>query len=103
MGLEGRFFHTFAMKSDEKWRIEYQGMVLFCVQPGIYMVELFNWLTGEGDVERMYTVDEMMDWQFYPDVNQMKNIYETRYKYDHDLFGDKKLGEDPLDEVEISH
>jgi hypothetical protein len=67
--LVGSFFHG----SDSR---QWQGVVVAEPAPGIYLVELFDWLIGASTEQVLVRIDEMMDWHFYDDAEWMHNAYE---------------------------
>ena len=46
--------------------------------PGIYLVELFEWLTGSSHWQRLARIEDMADWTFYDYADWMQNTYEHR-------------------------
>ena len=58
--LVGKFFHSL---EDEK--IVWQGKILGEEQPGIYIIQLFSWLSGEPSNQRIIRIEEMNEWYFY--------------------------------------
>lgn len=67
--LVGSFFHS---GDDHQW----QGCVVAEPAPGVYLVELFEWFTGSANFQRLVRITDMADWQFYDDIEWMKNTYE---------------------------
>jgi hypothetical protein len=64
--LIGRFFH-----SVEDGRIKWQGLVIGSPVTGWYLVQLFEWLMGEPNVQTLVGVEEMRSWLFYETNQQM--------------------------------
>jgi hypothetical protein len=73
--LVGRYFHTFT----DEGLVEYQGVVLGEPHHGFFLVRTFEWLAGSPYCERLYRIDDMLDWWFYDEAEWMTNTY------DHDL------------------
>jgi hypothetical protein len=69
--LVGRWFHTF----DDRVLKE-QGQVIAQVEPGVYLVEIYEWMAGTPVFERLVTVTEMLGWWFYDSNAWMLNSYE---------------------------
>jgi hypothetical protein len=67
--LVGSWFHS---DKDRQW----QGCVVAEPSPGIYLVEIAEWLTGEMDCQRLVRIGDMLDWQFYDTISWMRNTYE---------------------------
>lgn len=47
------------------------------VEPGWYLVGLFEWAFGGHDSSRVVALEKMTSWLFYPDAEAM------RYSWDH--------------------
>lgn len=50
--------------------------VIAQVEPGVYLVELYEWMVGTPVFERLVTVTEMLGWWFYDSNEWMRNSYE---------------------------
>ena len=74
--LAGHFFHSLTVEDEQ---LEWQGYVLGRVEPGVYLVQLFEWLMGEPNVRRLVRVERMQNWLFYETADQMA------YSHDHGL------------------
>ena len=55
--------------------IDLQGQVLAWVSDEIYEVELFSWIHGEPIERRIASLDQMENWRFYGDVEQLRTAY----------------------------
>ena len=62
--LVGKYFHS----TNETDKIEWQGLVIGELQPGWYLVQLFEWTSGEPSVQRLVPIEKMIGWLFYPDA-----------------------------------
>jgi hypothetical protein len=60
--LVGKYFHS-ANGND---KVEWQGVVIGEPHPGWYLVQLFDWTSGEPSVQRLVPVEKMVAWLFYP-------------------------------------
>jgi hypothetical protein len=65
--LLGKYFHS--VNEDNK--IEWQGVVIGEPHPGWYLVQLFEWTSGEPTVQRLVPIEKMVGWLFYPDADAM--------------------------------
>jgi hypothetical protein len=65
--LVGKYFHS----ANETNKIEWQGVVIGEPQPGWYLVQLFEWASGEPSVQRLVPIEKMVGWLFYPDADAM--------------------------------
>ena len=66
--LTGKFFN-----SDDERGI--QGQVLGEVQSGFYLVQLYSWLDGGTSSQKIVTVNDMVDWDFYSTLENMRDHY----------------------------
>lgn len=66
--LVGSYFHG----DDER---QWQGCVVAEPSPGVFLVELFEWLVGSSSEQRLVRLDEMTEWHFYDDAKWMNNAY----------------------------
>lgn len=70
--LLGRFFHSLG----EDGKIEWQGSVLANPFQDWYLVQLFSWLDGNPNVQRLVRIEDMKSWLFYEDTETMQYSYE---------------------------
>jgi hypothetical protein len=63
----GKYFQS----ADETNKVEWQGVVIGEPHPGWYLVQLFEWTSGEPSVQRLVPIEKMIDWLFYPDARAM--------------------------------
>jgi hypothetical protein len=70
--LLGKFFHSF----DSEGNVSWQGQIREQVEPGWYLVWLFEWLTGMDYTLCLVRLDEMLEWAFYDDAEEMKYAYQ---------------------------
>lgn len=70
-GLAGRFFH-----SVEAGKIKWQGVVIGNPEPGWYVVQLFDYVMGEPNVQRIVRIEDMRQWLFYPNSETMQFSFE---------------------------
>ena len=61
----GKYFHS----ANENNRVEWQGVVIGEPHPGWYLVQLFEWASGEPSVQRLVPIEKMIGWLFYPDAS----------------------------------
>ena len=73
-GLVGQFFHSFHPATG---RLEWQGQILARPEPGLYLVELFEWLLGEPSTRHLVRIEDMAGWLFYADREDM--LHSFRY------------------------
>jgi hypothetical protein len=65
--LVGKYFHS----ASETSKIEWQGVVIGEPHPGWYLVQLFDWASGEPSVQRLVPIEKMIGWLFYADAAAM--------------------------------
>lgn len=68
----GTFFHSL----DEQKHIEWQGRVVGSPEPGLYLVQLFEWGMGDPSVQQIVGIHDMRDWLFYATAEEMKQSYD---------------------------
>lgn len=73
--LVGTFFHANAARG-------WQGVVVAEPQPGLYLVQLFEWLMGEPNIQKLIPANTMLveDWKFYDSAEEMNAYYEAHPK-----------------------
>ena len=67
--LVGKYFHS----ANENNKVEWQGVVIGEPHAGWYLVQLFDWASGEPSVERLVPSEKMVGWLFYPDRDTMRS------------------------------
>ena len=65
--LVGKYFHG----ANENNKVECQGVVIGEPHPGWYLVQLFDWASGNPSVQRLVPIEKMIAWLFYPDRDAM--------------------------------
>ena len=65
--LLDRYFH-----SVENEKIGWQGVIVGNPEPGWYLVQLFGWLDGSPNVQRLIKLESMREWLFYDDFEMME-------------------------------
>jgi hypothetical protein len=65
--LVGKYFHS----ANENDKVEWQGVVIGEPHPGWYLVQLFDWASGEASVQRLVPIEKMIGWLFYSDRDAM--------------------------------
>jgi hypothetical protein len=65
--LLGKYFHS----GSENSKIEWQGVVIGEPHPGWYLVQLFDWASGQPSVQRLVPIEKMVGWLFYADAAPM--------------------------------
>lgn len=68
--LVGSFFHGTA---ERRW----QGCVVAEPSPGVYLVELFSWASGQPTEQRLVRLADMAEWSFYDSAEWMNNATST--------------------------
>lgn len=44
--------------------------------PGVYLVELFDWVAGGSSAQMLVPIDDMFEWRFYDNAKWMQYAYE---------------------------
>lgn len=75
--LVGDYF----LSLKEDGAIEWQGQVLAVVpDSSLYQVELLSWITGDPVERRVVSIDQMKDWRFYENIEQLGDGYRALKK-----------------------
>lgn len=70
-GLIGRFFH-----SIKDGRLQWQGYVRSRPEPGWYVIQLYEWMGGSPNIQRLVRIEAMEDWFFYQNAEEMMHSWE---------------------------
>ena len=70
--LKGHFFHSYN-KDD---LVEWQGKVISSPEPGIYLVQLYEWIVGAESCRKLVNIQDMIQWKFYETAEEMTNSYD---------------------------
>lgn len=75
----GAFFLSRCLRGDSPPcpSVQWQGQVLGQPNPGIYLVQLYEWLTGGASDQQLVRVEDMVGWSFY------RHPEDWRYAADH--------------------
>ena len=65
--LVGKYFRS----TNETNKVEWQGAVIAEPHSGWYLVQLFEWGSGERMEQRLVPIEKMIGWSFYPDTDAM--------------------------------
>jgi hypothetical protein len=71
--LAGKFF--LSVKSADREIIEWQGQIKEQVSPGLYLLQLYEWLSGRPSDQVIVPVAEMVGWRFYDCAEDMQYAY----------------------------
>jgi len=69
--LLGSYFHS---DDDRGW----QGWVIGEPHPGVFLVELFSWIDGSANGQKVVPIAEMSEWEFFDTSEEMRHAYENR-------------------------
>ncbi len=75
--LTGKYFHS--VKADRE-TIEWQGQFLGLASPGLYRVQLYEWIIGSESEQRLVPATDMRYWKVYDTQEQMVDSYERYSK-----------------------
>ena len=65
--LVGKYFRS----ANETNKVEWQGAVIAEPHSGWYLVQLFEWGSGEPTEQKLVPIEKMIGWSFYPDTDAM--------------------------------
>ena len=70
--LKGHFFHSY----NKDGLVEWQGKVVSNPEPGIYLVQLYEWIVGAESCRKRVNIQDMIQWKFYETAKEMTNSYD---------------------------
>jgi hypothetical protein len=71
--LVGKFFYSV---SDDKETIKCQGQIVAEAGPGLYLVQLFEWVMGGESNQEIVPVADMAYWKIFDTAEEMNAAYE---------------------------
>jgi len=71
--LTGKYFHS--VTSDRE-TIEWQGKFLGLASPGLYQVQLYEWINGSESEKRLVPATDMRYWKIYDTQDQWLKAYD---------------------------
>lgn len=79
--LVGKFFHSTKKNSQDVQIVVWQGKVNLHIMDDVYLVEVYDWMTGSNATQFLLTLNEMrnMRFEFYDEVEEMRDTYEYKY------------------------
>ena len=72
----GKYFQS----ADETNKIEWQGIVIGEPHPGWYLVQLFDWASGDPSVQRLVPIQKMVSWSFYPSADALAGSQRSQHQ-----------------------
>lgn len=75
--LVGKWFH-----SVEGETIKWQGEILAKINDGLFLVQLFSWISGDITEQKLVRLEDMLNWYFYDSNEIMNDRYYNRHRYD---------------------
>jgi hypothetical protein len=84
-------FTTERIGSTEYRIVEYQGKVTDVMGKDLFLVQLYSWIMGEPGPYKVVRADQMADWQFYEDWNDLDWEYSHVYRYAQEAHAKAKL------------
>ena len=74
--LVGKYSHS----ANETNQIEWQGLVIGEPYPGWYLVQLFEWSSGDPSVQRLVPIEKMNSWSFYASADAMTGSKRSQHQ-----------------------
>jgi hypothetical protein len=71
-GLINAWFHSL----DKKGHVEWQGQILSRPEPGVYLVQLYEWIVGSPSNQQLVKFGDMKNWLFYENAEAMNYSYQ---------------------------
>jgi len=72
--LVGKYFHSV---KDDRETIVWQGQITGEVSPGIYLVQLFEWVMGMESNQQIVPAADMIHWKIYDSQDEMNAAYKN--------------------------
>lgn len=69
--LKGHYFHSY----NKDGLVEWQGKIISSPEPGIYLVQLYEWIVGAESCRKLVNIQDMITWSFYETAEEMDNTY----------------------------
>jgi len=89
-------FSTRQVGTEEYRVVEWQGKVVEVMGRDLFLVQLYSWLIGEPGPFKVVRADEMADWQFYADWEDLD------WEYSHVLrYGQERYAQAVLNQVQV--
>jgi hypothetical protein len=73
--LEKKFFHSF---SDGE--IIWQGKILSSLENNYFLIQLFEWISGEESIKKIVHIETMREWNIYDTDKEMRDCYRSYKK-----------------------
>lgn len=89
VNMTGMAFHVFEKTAEGKDKVKYQGVVLGMADETHAIVQFYEWFAGCPNTCAVVPVADMQSiafggtWQFYRDVEHMREWYETHPFHSH--------------------
>jgi len=82
--LIGKFFFSFPEKEDGSRPLSWQGQVISRPLPGVYLVQINEWLFGTPSDQMVVPLQQMVDeqWTFYDDHDDWVKAGERHLRRD---------------------
>jgi hypothetical protein len=74
--LIGKYFHS----ANEANQVEWQGVVIGEPHPGWYLVQLFEWASGDPSVQRLVPIEKMISSSFYPSAGAITGSKRSQHQ-----------------------
>ncbi len=71
---------SFQSVKEDRETIQWQGQFLGLASPGLYRVQLFEWITGSESEQRLVPATDMRYWKVYDTEEQLRDSYERYAK-----------------------
>lgn len=66
--LIGKWCQTY----NDQHEVTYQGKIIDSPEPGYYLLEIINQLTGQKDMVKVISIDELSKWNLYEKQEHME-------------------------------
>ena len=81
-GLIGKWFHSF----EEDGRVKWQGRIVSAQAEGLFLIQLYSWISGSPHDQKLIHIKDMVSWVFYEDSEDMICAYENEHRWKTDEY-----------------
>jgi len=102
--LVNHFFLTFAtgkVGSTEYRFTEYQGQVIGMIGTDRCLVAVYDWICGLESVRKIVSVEQMADWRFYEDLEDLNAAYEQVFRHWSEAYVKAQMAHERAERVRV--
>ena len=70
------------LKFDAQGQMSWQGRIITEPTKGVYLCQLYEWLTGGASDQVLVKIEDMMHWQFYDSAEDRNDAAQRKMEAD---------------------